>query len=40
MENEETNMIVENVRIDKTILVETYIHEERLRLFKECHSHC
>jgi hypothetical protein len=40
MENKETNMKVKNVRIDKTILVETYIHEEWLQLLKECHNHC
>ncbi len=40
MENEATVMIVENVKIDKTIFVETYIHKEWLWLLKECHSHC
>ncbi len=27
MKNETTNMIIENVKINKTIFVETYIHE-------------
>jgi hypothetical protein len=40
MESETIDMIVENVKIDKTIFVETYIHEEWLRLFEECHNHC
>jgi hypothetical protein len=40
MENEATDMIVENVKIDKSIFMETYIHEEWLRLFKECNNHC
>jgi hypothetical protein len=30
MESEATVMIVENVKIDKTIFVETYIHKEWL----------
>jgi hypothetical protein len=30
MENEAIDMIVENVKIDKTIFMETYIHEEWL----------
>jgi hypothetical protein len=30
MENETTNMIVENVKIDKIVFVETYTHEEWL----------
>jgi hypothetical protein len=40
MENEATDMIIENVKIDKSIFMETYIHEEWLRLLKECHNHC
>jgi hypothetical protein len=34
------DMIVEYVKIDKTIFVETYTREEWLQLFKECHIHC
>jgi hypothetical protein len=30
MESEAMDMIVENVKIDKTIFVETYIHKEWL----------
>jgi hypothetical protein len=41
MESEATNIIVENVKVNKTIFVETYIREEWLWLLKEeCHSHC
>jgi len=40
MENETTNMIVKNVKIDKTVFVKTYIRKEWLQLFKECHNHC
>ncbi len=32
-------LIVENVKIDKTMFVETYTHEEWLQLFQVCHSH-
>jgi hypothetical protein len=39
MESEITNMIIKNVKIDKIILVETYIREEWLQLIKEYHSH-
>jgi hypothetical protein len=28
MKNETTNMIIENVKINKIVFVETYIHEE------------
>jgi hypothetical protein len=28
MKNEATNMIIENVKINKIVFVETYIHEE------------
>ncbi len=34
------DMIVENVKIDKTIFMEIYTHEERLQLLNECHSQC
>jgi hypothetical protein len=40
MENEATHMIVENVKIDKTIFMETYTHEEWPQLLHECHNHC
>jgi hypothetical protein len=40
MENETTNMIVENVKIDKITFLETYICKEWLQLLYECHSHC
>ncbi len=30
------DMIEENVKIDKTILVKTYTHEEWLRLLQKC----
>jgi hypothetical protein len=40
MENKGIHIIVKNVKIDKTIFVETYIHEEWLRLCKESHNHC
>jgi len=40
MENETMDGIMENVKIDKTIFMETYTCEEWLQLFKECHSHC
>lgn len=36
---EKSSLIVKNVKIDKTVFVETYIHEEWLELFQECHSH-
>jgi hypothetical protein len=39
MENKGTDMIIKNVKIDKTIFVEIHTHEEWLWLFKECHSH-
>jgi len=32
--------IVENVKINKTIFVETFAREEKLQLLQECHSHC
>jgi hypothetical protein len=35
MESETTDMIVENVKIDKIIFVETYTCEEWLRLFRD-----
>jgi hypothetical protein len=38
MENERTNLIIEDVKIDK--IVKTYIHEEWLQLLQECQSHC
>jgi hypothetical protein len=34
------DMIIENVKIYQTIFMETYTHEEWLKLFKECHNHC
>jgi hypothetical protein len=34
------DLIGENVKIIKIIFMETYIHEEWLRLHKECHNHC
>jgi hypothetical protein len=40
MESEATDMIVENVKIDKTIFMETYTREKWLRSLKECHNHC
>jgi len=40
MESEITNMVIENVKINKKKFIETYIHEEWLRLLQECHSHC
>jgi len=40
MEIETIDMIIKNVKIDKTIFMETYIREEWLRLLKECHHHC
>jgi hypothetical protein len=40
MESEEMNMIIENVKINKTVFVETYTREEWLQLLKECHNHC
>jgi hypothetical protein len=40
MENETTEMIIKNVKTDKTVFVETYIREEWLQLLQECHSHC
>jgi hypothetical protein len=39
MENDAMDMIIENVKIDKTILMETYTHEKWLQLFKECHNY-
>ncbi len=39
MESEATNLIVKNVKIYKTIFVETYIRKEWLWLLKECHNH-
>jgi hypothetical protein len=39
MESEATNMIVENVKIDKKKFMETCTREEWLRLLKECHNH-
>jgi len=39
MENKITNMIVKNVKIDKIVFVETYIHGEWLQLLKECQNH-
>jgi hypothetical protein len=40
MENETTDMIIENVKIDKTIFMETYTHKEWLQLLNKCHNHC
>jgi len=40
MENDVTDMIVENVKIDITIFMETCTHEEWLQLLHECHNHC
>jgi hypothetical protein len=40
MESAATHMIIENVKIDKTIFMETYTHEEWLQLLNECYSHC
>jgi len=40
MESKTTDMIIENVKIDKTTFVETYTHEEWLQLLQECHNHC
>ncbi len=34
------DMIIENVKIYKTIFMETYTHEKWLQLLKECHSYC
>jgi hypothetical protein len=34
------DMIVENVKIDKIVFVETYTRKEWLWLLKECHNHC
>jgi hypothetical protein len=39
MERKTTNMIIKNVKIDKTVFVENYIHKEWLRLLKEYHNH-
>jgi tRNA G26 N,N-dimethylase Trm1 len=39
MENKATNIIIENVKINKTIFMESYVHEECLQLLKECHNH-
>jgi hypothetical protein len=39
MESEVMDMIEENVKIDKTIFVKTYTHEEWLRLLQKCHNH-
>jgi len=33
-------MIVKNVKIDKIIFMETYIHEEWLQLLFKCQNHC
>jgi hypothetical protein len=33
------DMIVKNVKMDKTIFMETYIRKEWLRLLQECHNH-
>jgi hypothetical protein len=38
MENKATTMIVKNVKIYKTIFVETYTGKEWLQSLKECHS--
>jgi hypothetical protein len=34
------DMIIKNVKINKTVFVETYIREEWLWLLKEWHNHC
>jgi hypothetical protein len=38
MENKGTDLIIENVKIDK--IVKTYIREEWLQSLQECQSHC
>jgi hypothetical protein len=40
MESETMDMIVENVKMDKIIFMETYTCKEWLQLLKECHNHC
>jgi hypothetical protein len=39
MKSKLMDIIIENVKINKIIFVETYTREEWLRLLKECHSH-
>jgi len=40
MVREGMDIIIINVKIDKTVFVETYTHEEWLLLLKDCHSQC
>ncbi len=40
MENDTMDMIIKNVKIDKTIFMETYTHEKWLQLLKESHNYC
>jgi hypothetical protein len=40
MESKATDMIIKNVKIHKTIFVETYTIKEWLQLLEEYHNHC